>query len=237
MFSGTYIIPYFYPQSENWQNGEVIELYSHFGNIRTDAITQDYGNNGLTIAGTVTSADGPIEGARIYAFRSGETDPTAYARTDEFGAYSIVSGLVPGYYRVTCDLIGHNYQEYPQQIYLDLMTNPEALNIDFLLDGTTGVSRDDHLPNGSVSISGNYPNPFNSKTMIRLYSDRSSELSSRLTVYNMLGQLVGGKVVMIAPGENLIKWDAGESGAVTPSGVYFYRFDGIDATYKMILLK
>jgi hypothetical protein len=237
MFSGTYIIPYFYPQSENWQNGEVIELTDHFGNIRTEAITQDYGNNGLTIAGNVTSSEGPLAGARIYAFHDGQTEPNAYARTDDFGAYSIVSGLVPGYYRITCDLFGYDYREYPDLIYLDLMTNPEALNIDFYLGNETEAVSNGQLPGGKVSLSGNYPNPFNSKTLIRLYSDRNSELSSRLSVYNMLGQQIGNKTIRIVPGDNVIEWDANEFGHAAPSGIYYYRIDGVDKTYRMILLK
>ncbi len=237
MFSGTYVIPYFYSGAENWQDGNIIELSGHFDNIRTEAITQDYGNNGLSIAGTVTTPDGPLNGVRIYAYPYGSSDPIAYARTDDFGYYSIVNGLVPGVYRITCDMFGYEHQEYPNAIYLDLMTNPEATGIDFVLNGTTNIAYDIAPLVGKISIEGNYPNPFNMVTLIRVYSGRSDEFSSHLTVFNLLGQMVGEKAVQIKPGYNGIQWNANDFNSPISSGTYFYHFDGITASERMILLK
>jgi hypothetical protein len=237
MFSGTYIIPYFYSEAENWQDGDVIELGGHFDNVRTEAITQDYGNNGLSIAGTVTSPDGPLNGARIYAYPFGSPDPIAYARTDDFGSYSIVNGLVPGQYRITCDFVGYNHREYPNLIYLDLMSNPEASGIDFVLNGTTNISNDTAPLGGSITIGGNYPNPFNMATLIKVYSSRVEAVSSRLMVYNLLGQMISDKVVQIKPGNNGIEWNSNDYNSIISSGTYFYRFDGISASKRMILIK
>ncbi len=237
MFSGTYIIPYFYSQSYNWQNGEVVDLQSHIGDVRTEAITEDYGNNGLAIAGTVRSASGSLVGARIYAYLLGQSDPVAYARTDVSGSYAIVSGLVPGQYIVKCDLYGFNSKTYPDRIYLDLMNNPEATNIDFVLDSVfTGIA-DNIQHNNRIAISGNYPNPFNSKTLIQIYSGRNEEISTRLSVFNILGQTVGDKAVVIRPGNNFIEWSADDFKTAVSSGAYFYRFKDLGDTYRMILLK
>jgi hypothetical protein len=237
MFSGTYIIPYFYPQAYNWQDGGVIRLQSYIGNVRTEAITEDYGNNGLMIAGLVRSSARPLVGARVYATLVGESDPIAYARTDASGSYAIVSGLIPGYYTVTCDLYGYYSKTYPNQVYLDLMNNPQATNINFSLDNVfTGVV-DNVQPGNRITISGNYPNPFNSKTLIRVYSDRSVEISTRISVFNILGQMVGDKAVIIKPGYNYLEWGAGDFMTEVSSGAYFYRFGDFGDTYRMILLK
>jgi hypothetical protein len=237
MITGTSIIPYFYPQTENWQDAEIITLSGNFSNIRTEAITQDYGNNGLSIAGTVTSSDGPLVSARIYAYVDGEPSPVGYARTDEFGAYSIVTGLVPGSYIVTCDLFGYDRQIYPHPIELDLMTNPEVLNVDFRLFGATKVADDIHLPGDGFMLAGNYPNPFNSKTLIKIFSDRKEEISGKISVYDILGRMVGAKVVQINPGLNLIEWGADEFTSSVSSGVYYYQINGQTSSHKMILLK
>ncbi len=236
MFSGTYIIPYFYPQAQNWQDAEVIELQSHIGDVRTEAITQDYGNNGLMIAGAVRST-GPLVGARIYAYRQGENDPIAYARTDAAGNYAIVSGLTPGYYMVTCDLYGYNHQTWPVPVYLDFMSNPESSDINFTLEGIYTAVADNNIYDGRFQVSGNYPNPFNSRTLIRLYSGKSGEITSKLSVFNLLGQMVGDKVIQVKPGDNLIEWNSTDFRGSVSSGTYFYRFDGFGETYRMILLK
>jgi hypothetical protein len=237
MFSGTYIIPYFYPESYTWQDGGVIELENHLGDVRTEAITQDYGNNGLAITGAVRSSEGPLAGARVYAYPVGESEPIAYARTDVQGSYGIVSGLVPGSYMVGCDLLKYNGETFPDPVYLDLMTNPIAGDVDFVLDEVfTPVTEDEQLPN-RITVSGNYPNPFNSKTLIRIYSGGSQELSTRISVFNILGQIVGDKPVLIRPGNNLVEWDAGNFKSEVSSGTYFYRFRDFGDTYRMILLK
>jgi hypothetical protein len=237
MVSGTNIIPYYYPQTENWQDAEVINLTSHFSNIRTEAITQDYGNNGLTIAGSVTSSDGPLVSARIYAYLEGESIPIGYARTDENGAYSIVTGLVPGSYTVTCNLFGYENQIYPDPIELDLMTNPEVSNINFSLFGATAVDDGVQLPGDEITLAGNYPNPFNSKTLIRIFSNRKNEIDGKLTVYDILGRTVGEKAVQINPGYNLIEWGADDFTASVSSGIYYCHINGQASSHKMILLK
>ncbi len=86
----------------------------------------------------------------------------------------------------------------------------------------------------------NFPNPFNPVTSI------SYKLSNRetvtLAVYNMLGQrvrtLINGKAQ--AAGAYKVQWDGrDESGALLPSGTYFYSLKAGEKlqTRKMILLK
>ncbi len=84
------------------------------------------------------------------------------------------------------------------------------------------------------SLGGNYPNPFNSRTMISYALPAAGDLV--LTVFNSAGQ----KIETLAdtrqpPGHYRVVWDA----AGAPSGIYFYRLriGGIARTRKMLLIK
>jgi len=237
MFSGTYIIPFFYPQEESWQDGEIIRLQGHFTGVRSEAITQDYGNMGLLISGGVTDEGNPVNGARIYAYLTGDSEPIAYARTNSSGEYAIVAGLVPGTYSVMCDYYGFSSEIFPVPIELDLLQQPHADNIDFELHQAVGISDKPQLPNYGIDIIGNYPNPFNSRTTISLNSGYDTDIESRLVVHNLLGQVVGEKGILVKPGRNLIEWDLNDFATAISSGVYFYRVDGISEESRMILLK
>jgi len=89
------------------------------------------------------------------------------------------------------------------------------------------------------SISQNYPNPFNPKT--RIAFDLPERSHVRLTVYNVLGQVVN--VLMdceMSAGYHTIEWDGkNRDGNCISTGVYLYRIeaDGFMASKKMLLLK
>jgi|GEM_PF-956836 len=77
-----------------------------------------------------------------------------------------------------------------------------------------------HIPE-EYSIAQNYPNPFNPSTTIRFGLPARS--SVRLTIYNMLGQLVASLVNCEQnAGWHQVRWDATVS-----SGLYFYRIEAI----------
>jgi hypothetical protein len=237
MFSGTQIVPYFFSRAHSWQDADIITLDRDFGGVRTDAITQDYGDNGLAILGRVTTRGLPIEGARVYAFPLGYPDPVAYAFTDAYGEYSIIGGLAPGEYTVVCDHYGYEKEIYPVPVAIDLISDPIADDINFeILPVLTSVAGD-VLPPVRIELAGNYPNPFNSRTIINFYSSRGAVGDGWLTVYNLLGQAVGRKPMSIAPGINRVAWDMSDFGSPVSSGVYYYRVDGSDGIGRMILLK
>lgn len=90
-----------------------------------------------------------------------------------------------------------------------------------------------------VSLSRNFPNPFNPSTEISfaLPNDRFVSLS----VFNILGQevknLVSGEM---QAGFHKVIWDGTNSnGESAPSGTYFYRMDAGDysQSMKMVMLK
>ncbi|MFH1011184.1 MAG: T9SS type A sorting domain-containing protein, partial [bacterium] len=80
----------------------------------------------------------------------------------------------------------------------------------------------------------NWPNPFNSSTMIRYDVPISGPV--RLAVFNLLGQAVTRLVdERQLPGAYTILWDAGN----LPSGVYFCRMEAGEfvQTSKLVLMK
>jgi hypothetical protein len=86
----------------------------------------------------------------------------------------------------------------------------------------------------SFALHPNWPNPFNSTTMIRYDVPQACKVS--LTIFNLLGQRVAtpfdGRQIA---GSYAISWDAGH----LPSGVYLCRMDaaGFVQTRKMVLVK
>ena len=101
----------------------------------------------------------------------------------------------------------------------------------------TGV--EDNLPQpDEFALSGNYPNPFNSSTVISLYSPANQK--AEVSVYDIRGRKVLEKHVNLIAGENSIplEFNSGDS-KMTASGIFYYTVDTADnkATGKMLYLK
>ena len=98
---------------------------------------------------------------------------------------------------------------------------------------TTGIEETAEVPI-SFSYCSNYPNPFNSSTIIEY--DISSTSDVRIDVFNLMGQrvetLIDGRQI---PGKYTVSWNA--SGMA--SGIYFYKLTagGRVFTRRMTLLK
>ncbi len=134
----------------------------------------------------------------------------------------------------------------PVMIWVDLDNNGTIDDTLIVVNQATDV--DDR---GSLDIpteynlAQNYPNPFNPVTMIEYSLPHTSHV--RLTVYNVLGQLVTTLVDEERPaGQFVVEWNGtGTNGARVGSGVYFYTMvahgvstgQSIRRTGKMILLK
>jgi uncharacterized repeat protein (TIGR01451 family) len=89
----------------------------------------------------------------------------------------------------------------------------------------------------AFALRQNYPNPFNPSTTIEF--DVPSRSFVRLTVLNVLGQVVEQLVAReMNPGRYDVRWDAADGHGVT-SGLYFYRLEAgrFSETRRMILLK
>ncbi len=101
------------------------------------------------------------------------------------------------------------------------------------LDVSTDVE-ESILPRERFALEQNFPNPFNVETVIH------SRASADLLIFDVLGRKVAqlqsesinavDLYVFRWPGKN-------EFGRVMPTGVYFYRQEGVPGVRKMILLK
>ncbi|MXW64196.1 MAG: T9SS type A sorting domain-containing protein [Bacteroidetes bacterium SB0662_bin_6] len=105
--------------------------------------------------------------------------------------------------------------------------------LSFELKGTNVHTESQELP-AEVTLSGNYPNPFNPETTIRYGLPKAGDV--RLAVYNLLGHEVAILVDQSkAAGHHMVRFGAGD----LPSGVYVYRLHAGDETIvrTMLLVK
>ncbi|HSG99426.1 MAG TPA: T9SS type A sorting domain-containing protein [candidate division Zixibacteria bacterium] len=90
-----------------------------------------------------------------------------------------------------------------------------------------------------TEVFGNFPNPFNPSTQISFALANPGVV--RLTVYNLLGQVVTTLVDReFRAGTHTVRWNGRDAhGSAVSSGVYLYRFeaDGVVANRKMMLVK
>jgi len=89
------------------------------------------------------------------------------------------------------------------------------------------------------SLRGNYPNPFNAKTIISFALPQESRVT--LDIYNILGQKVKTLVDGAMPaGYHNLEWDGSDhNGLGVSSGVYLYKLkaDNFTRVNRMTLLK
>lgn len=126
----------------------------------------------------------------------------------------------------------------PADIYFNARDNILAVpnfyrhTVDFVQ--VQPISVDDFDTPQTFYISGNYPNPFNSRTTVRYFLPFVSEV--KIDIYDVLGRRVETLFDGITPlGENNITWNAGDK----PSGIYFCRIQsaGRIETKKMALVR
>lgn len=106
-------------------------------------------------------------------------------------------------------------------------------------DIATGVG-DGRLPVALTDLAGNYPNPFNPGTMVRMELARTGPV--RLDIYDIMGRHVRTLVAdqSMAPGRHEIYWNGQDDrGRGVAAGVYMARLraDGLDRAVKMSLVK
>jgi len=107
----------------------------------------------------------------------------------------------------------------------------------------TGIEEEFALPQ-SFNLSQSYPNPFNPSTTIEFSVPVNSNV--RLTIYNLLGQVVTTLVnEEISAGNYSVIWNGtNKNGFQVSSGVYLYKMkasgnngNSYSETKKMVLLK
>ena len=90
------------------------------------------------------------------------------------------------------------------------------------LEATAGLEMSDGQPR-NFELERNYPNPFNSGTIIPF--SLSSETEVHLQVFDILGRPVANLVVgRLQTGRHRVNWEGRDAGGrPVPSGIYFYR--------------
>jgi photosystem II stability/assembly factor-like uncharacterized protein len=109
-----------------------------------------------------------------------------------------------------------------------------------LKNGNVGIDYDSpHIKPEIMSLSPNYPNPFNSTTRIDYYLPKPGIVS--LKIFNIQGQLVRTLVnKSIASGHYSTIWDGqSNTGSLVSSGMYIYQLqcNGQVKNHKLLLLK
>ena len=92
---------------------------------------------------------------------------------------------------------------------------------------------------GGYAKNPNYPNPFNSGTVVRFALPSRQEID--LSIYNLVGQQVVQLVKGVrAPGQYNLTWDGRDNrGQALASGLYFYRLQAGRQvkTRKLLMLR
>jgi hypothetical protein len=102
----------------------------------------------------------------------------------------------------------------------------------------TAVDENNSVTPIELSLLGNYPNPFNSRTVISLYSP-SQEIAD-IAVYDIQGRKLSEKKAVLNIGENSIpvEFDSDDSNMIS-SGIFYYTVSVADRklTGRMLYLK
>ncbi|MGE5401613.1 MAG: VIT domain-containing protein [Ignavibacteriales bacterium] len=133
-----------------------------------------------------------------------------------------------------------------QLINLSLQYNIRCRYTAYIADyktPSTNVEQQKKVAIPSSYIAGNYPNPFNPSTKLRLFLDDNSMGKVKyLKIFNILGQLVA--VIDISdfhPGWNETQFNGRDiNGQMLPSGIYIVRLqvgDRIESTIRINLIK
>jgi hypothetical protein len=125
----------------------------------------------------------------------------------------------------------------------DILQNQEMVTINYSVNGIESESQI-YLESGDAplvnQVIGNYPNPFNPVTKIRL-AVASHNAPVGVDIYNVKGQLVKSLYHgILEPGIHNLTWNGTDNNdQLTGSGVYFYRVQIADysSMNKMIMLK
>jgi len=210
---------------------EFIGAFSHlpgYPDLLVDSLRVAHSSNGLELAGRVPGVgyiDSLMAGEIIYRFHS------AYDTSSSEGKPVAFRHLGDG-----------------QVIFFDFplyfIQEPQATELlhkalsDFGIFTSVEEEKEEKVPS-SFALKQNFPNPFNSETVIEYSLPRGSHV--RIAVYNILGQRV--KILLDRgqmAGRKSVVWDGkNEKGQEVSSGIYFYRIEAEEfvRTKKMLLLK
>lgn len=202
----------------------------------------DFAESGQSsvIFGTVTDDKGnALADATVYVMDENGAALLS-AQTHGDGMYEITNVPPGATYRVKASRIGYKSQfnegaaDMAAAPALTMSGSRFELNFTLGTDTQTGVEKGP-LPE-TMSLLGNYPNPFRNETIISLSLPEAKHV--QITVYDALGREIENLYEGSMPsGANTVRWTPSDAG--TPSGLYFYRItDGQRSlSGKMMLMR
>jgi len=187
---------------------------------------------GYNISGAVMNSNSPLEEVQLII--TGTLTDTVHTNVN--GEYCF-KAIFEGDYNV--QPYKPNYRFEPTSIHYGGLNSPQ-MDQNFAAFEETAVVQEPatDLPD-HFELDQNFPNPFNSTTVIRYSIPRESMIT--IAIYNVLGQPVRTLISQKAlAGTYSVRWDGTEdNGKLVPSGVYFYKLmtNGVIETKKMIMLE
>lgn len=191
------------------------------------------------VHGKVMAADGnAVQGATVYLLDEA-AKPVAYGQTGADGSFEL-SGVAPGEYRVYASKLGlggaynGNVSSFSQAEALVLNGGASEVNLVLSSGPTTAVEEETVLPQ-TLTLRGNYPNPFNPSTQLGFAVPAGGRATVR--VYNTLGQQVA--VLFDGMAEAGHQYELSFQAGALSAGTYIYtlEFGGQVLTRKMVLVK
>ncbi|MBN1212624.1 MAG: M6 family metalloprotease domain-containing protein [candidate division Zixibacteria bacterium] len=119
----------------------------------------------------------------------------------------------------------------------DISNSDSVMTLNITVDFAASLDNPSNVLPDKISLSQNFPNPFNPLTQIEFSSTVGGE--GTLEVFNALGQKVSTAYEgMVTPGTTTLSWEAvGDDHTILASGVYFYKLTvGRQTAVKKMLL-
>lgn len=194
------------------------------------------GQSPLSLAGYSST------GVTAFDFRLDySSQKTLYRFTESLWAKEMIDAL-----ESQIEIYGETAVLKQQLIALSLQYNIRCRYTAYIADyktPSTDVKQKKDLIVPNSFISGNYPNPFNPSTTIRLFIDEISAGKVKfLRIYNMLGQLVAIiDLTNFRSGWNEVLFNGRDiNGSVLPSGIYIVQLqvgEKIESAIRINLIK
>jgi hypothetical protein len=230
------------------QNGAGVTIQARYYQNRTGATLLDIENVGTPVSGdldwTYFQKELTLpEGTNYFDICSNSDCPAngeAFSWFDNVGLIEWTEWEAIDYFPV--EVINPNDYYYLQVRTSDLL---ESGTVTFTETnyGNYQVKYDNNTSSvpPTVSLRGNYPNPFNPETTIR-FTTRNTKKNTELVIFNIKGQKVKTLVNEVLPvGEHSVVWDGkNTNNKAVASGIYLYNLKVGNkslATKKCLLLK
>jgi hypothetical protein len=138
------------------------------------------------------------------------------------------------------EIIIDDFTRFAAVTFIPCLFTGTSLNYTYSarLDTATGIAdQPENLPTNFI-LNGNYPNPFNSQTVISFSAPAGFNGNAHLAIYDQLGRKISSRNIPAIPGVNSIHIDAADW-ANAASGMYFYRITAGEKTLngRMTYLK